>query len=81
MIVDRDGQGDLCRVLPDDVAVHIGSDLLRGRERIGELQLRGRVGVHLVAQNARTKLHALVADIDVRTCDDAVDLLLTLAAE
>ena len=82
VVVDRHGQRDHRRVLADDVAVHIAFDLLRRRERIGKLELRGLAArMHLVGKNAGAKIHALIADINVGAGNDPVDLLLPLSAE
>ena len=82
VVVDRDGQGDFGVVLADDIAVHVGFDLLRRRERIRQLELLGvDAVVHLIAQDGRAELDAFIADVDVGAGDDPADLLLTLAAE
>ena len=82
VVVDRDGQGNFGVVLADDIAVHVGFDLLRRRERIRQLELLGvDAVVHLIAQDGRAELDAFVADVDVGAGDDPADLLLTLAAE
>ncbi|MPM27313.1 hypothetical protein SDC9_73823 [bioreactor metagenome] len=79
VVVDRHGERLLRRVLPDDVLVEEVPDLLRlgelvegpGLPRLGEFLLDD-----LVAQ-----FDALVADVDVRSRDELLDLLLTLPAE
>ena len=81
MIINRHGQCDFCLVLSDDVTVHICFDFLRGREGIGKLQILRFTVFHFVAQDARTKIDALVADIYIRTGNNPVDLFLPLAAE
>ena len=82
VVVDRHGQGNFRVILADDVAVHIGFDLLRRRERIGQFQLlRVQPVVHLIVQDRRAEFNALVADVDIGAGDDAADLLLPFAAE
>ena len=78
---DGGGNGMDSLVLSDDVTVHICFDFLRGREGIGKLQILRFTVFHFVAQDARTKIDALVADIYIRTGNNPVDLFLPLAAE
>ena len=62
--------------------VHVGLDLLRRGERVGQFKLLlVQAVVHFIVQNGRAELDAFVADVDVGAGDDPADLLLTLAAE
>ena len=81
MVIDRYRQGDLGVVLADDVVIHIVLDFLRRGQGVRQLEARRLVGAHIVPEDAGAQLHALVADIDIGSCDDPVDLLLPLAAE
>ena len=78
MVVDRDRE-DLLRVLlADHVVVEELVDLLRLREVL-EGELRG-VG-ELLGDDVVAELDALVADVDARSGDQLLHLLLRLAAE
>ena len=82
VVIDRHRQGDFCVVLTDDIVVHVGLDLLRRGERVGQFKLLlVQAVVHLIVQDGRAELDAFIADVDIGTGDDAADLLLFFAAE
>src|SRR5580692_3951294 len=64
MIVNRDGQLLLGLLLPDDVFIQEGLDLLRLRQLIGRSGL-GSSGA-IIFQNGVADRHTLVADISAR---------------
>ena len=81
VIIDRHGQGNFGVILADDIVVHIVFDLLGRGQGVGQLE-GGRLGdAHIVPQNARAQLHALIADGHIGSGNDPVHLLLPLAAE
>ena len=81
VVIDRHRQRDLRRVLPDDILVHIGFDLLRGGQLVRQLQLLRAARMHLVMQDRVAEIDTLVADIDPRPGDQPPELILMLAAK
>ena len=85
VVVYRNGQRDLRAVLPDDILIEHGLELLRGRQALG-LDHRGffafvRGKIQLIVQNAGAYADALVANIHARTGDQLAHPILRLAAE
>ena len=78
VVVDRHGQDALRVVLPDDVVVQELEDLARLRELV-EAQL-GCLG-ELLFDDLVAEVDALVTDVDTRTGNELLHLLLRLAAE
>src|SRR5690606_32504483 len=78
VVVDRYRQGLHGPVLADHVLVEEGADLL-GLGQLLPPQV-GRLG-QLLLDDLVAQLDALVADVDARTRDELLDLLLRLAAE
>lgn len=78
VVVDRDGERTLRRVLTDDVLVEERGDLTR----LGQLceDREGRL-TELLLDDLVAQLDALVADVHAGTGDELLDLLLGLAAE
>jgi hypothetical protein len=78
VVVDSDGQGLLRGLLADDVGVEELEDLAR----LGEL-VETDLGplAQLLLDDLVAEIDALVADVDTRTCDQLLDLLLALPAE
>ncbi len=78
VVVDRDGEDLLGVVLTDHVVVEELADLTR----IGELVERQLAGVgEFLFDDLVAEIDALVTDVDTRTGDQLLDLLLGLAAE
>ncbi len=78
VVVDRDRERLLRRVLPDDVAVEELVDLLRLGQLV-ELDVGG-LG-QLLLDDLVAEVDALVADVDARARNELLDLLLALPAE
>src|SRR3954447_20501372 len=78
VVVDRYREGALGVLLPDDVLLEDGVDLLRLRE---VLDVEGRGPGELLVDDLVTEIDALVADVDARAGDQLLDLSLGLAAE
>src|SRR6201999_4178889 len=78
VVVDRDREGLLRGVLPDDVGVEELVDLFR-LWQVVPLELRG-LG-ELLLDDLVAQIDALVADIDAGAGNELLDLLLRLAAE
>jgi hypothetical protein len=78
VVVDGDGEDPLGLLLSDDVIVQEGKDLAR----LGKLS-EFEVGTlrELLLNDLIAKIDALVADVDTRTSDQFLDLLLGLTAE
>jgi len=78
MVVNRHRERLLCAILADHIAVEEVVDLLRlGKLSEAELSTFGELFLDdLVAQ-----IDTFVADVDTRTSDELLDLLLALAAE
>jgi len=78
VVVDRDGEGALGLLLPDDVVIEDLVDL----KGLGEvLQLEAGRSGELLVDDLVAEIDALVADVDTRTGDQLFDLSLGLAAE
>ena len=82
VVVHRHGQGDLRRILPDDIFVQICLDLTGGGDGVGHigvdhLPLRRR---H-VLQNIHAQVDTLIADVRAGAGNDLGHLVLVLAAE
>jgi hypothetical protein len=78
MVVDRDGEGLLGLVLPDDIAVEELVDLA-GFGQLVKAELAG-FG-QLLFDDLVAEVDALVADVDARSSDQLLDLLLALPAK
>src|SRR6266404_682752 len=80
MVVDRNRQDLLGKILPDHVLIENLPDLVRGRELVlvGARRVRGGP---LLADDVVAELDALVADEHRRTGDKLPHLVLALAAE
>jgi hypothetical protein len=78
VVVDGDGEDLLRLALADDVVVEERADLDRRRQLL-EAQLTA-LG-ELLLDDLVAEVDALVADVDARTGDQLLDLLLALAAE
>jgi hypothetical protein len=78
MVVDRDREGLLRRLLADDVALQELVDL----PRLGQVlpPYFGGLG-QLLLDDLVAEIDALIADVDPGTGDELLDLLLTLPAE
>ena len=81
MVVDRDGEGDLRLLLPDDVLVQDLLNLPGLGELVGQAQGGVAVPAQLLLQHAHAQLDALVADAGPGALDHPPHLLLPLAAE
>ncbi len=80
MVVDGDGQRALRRLLADDVLLEEAEDLLR----LGEVEFAAGFFAGLSESffdDLVAEFHALVADVDTRTSNELLDLLLALATE
>src|SRR6185436_17833681 len=78
VVVDRDRERPLGRLLADDVLLEEVVDLL-GLRQLVELQVRG-LG-ELFLDDLVAEVDALVADVDPGARDELLDLLLALPAE
>jgi hypothetical protein len=78
VVVDGDGESALRLLLTDDVVVQDGVDVLRTGQVL-EVELRR--SRELLVDDIVSEIDALVADVDARTCDQLLDLPLTLPAE
>ena len=78
VVVDRDREDLLRLLLPDDVVVQVVVDLTRLGQLV-EVDL-GRLR-ELLLDDLVAEIDALVADVDARTGDQLLDLLLALPAE
>ena len=78
MVVDRDGEDLLGRLLADDEVVEELEDL----PRLGQLVEDQLTGLgELLLDDLVAQVDALVADVDARARDQLLDLLLGLPAE
>ena len=86
MIVDRDGNGDLCFFLADDVFIQESFDLPGLRQPLF-LQLSGfllqLLGMRrkFIPHDIEAKLHALIADIRIAPGNEPFDFILAFSAE
>ncbi len=80
MVVDRDAQRALRRLLPDDVLLEEREDLLRLRQIELARRLFAGLGESLF-DDLVAELDALVADVDARSRNELLDLLLAFPAE
>ena len=71
----------LTKILADDIAVHIRLDLLRRGKLIAGLEGRLLRLVHILMQQGAAQIHTLIANIDIRTREDPLYLVLPLAAK
>jgi hypothetical protein len=78
VVVDRDRERALGRVLADDVVVEDVVDLSRLRQ---VLELEGGCSGELLVDDLVAEIDALVADVDAGAGDQLLDLPLRLAAE
>src|SRR5690606_7659886 len=79
VVVDGDREGAVGVVLPDHVLIEELADL----DRLGQLVQRAAMAAlgELLLEDLVARIEALVADVDALTCDERLDLLLTLTAE
>src|SRR5690606_31431978 len=80
VVVDGHRESALGGLLADDVLLEEGEDLLRLREVELARRLFARLGETLL-DDLVAQLDALVADVDARTRDELLHLLLALATE
>jgi hypothetical protein len=78
VVVDRDRERPLRRLLTNDVLVEDVVDLDRLRQAL-ELEARGRR--QLLVDDLVAEVDAFVADVNARSGDELLDLALRLAAE
>ncbi len=79
VVVDRHGQRDLGRLLPDDILVEHLANFARRGDGVGRFQLIVRLIA--VLQHVHAQADALIADAHARPLDHAVHFVLALAAE
>ena len=78
MVVDRDGENPLRLFLPNDVVVQE----FKNFNRLGKFFERQLAGFgEFLFDDLVTQVNALVADVDTRTSDQFLDLLLGLPAK
>ncbi len=80
VVVDRDGEDLLRRVLADHIGIEDLADLAR-RGKVGLRALAALIGRRLLADDVVAQLDALVANEDRRAGDELAYLVLALAAE
>jgi hypothetical protein len=80
VVVDGDRESLLRGLLPDDVLLEEGEDLLRLRQVELARGLLARFGETLL-DDLVAELDALVADVDARPSDELLHLLLALATK
>ena len=82
VVVHRHRQGDLGRILADDILVQVGLDLLGAGDDLRHIRVHQGVfrGIHVI-QNVHAQMDTFVADVGARPGDDLGHLVLMLAAE
>ena len=82
VVVYGHGQGDLRRLLPDDILIQHVVDLARRGQRVRRLGIVLDVRIVSVVQDLHAEIHALIADAHAAgALDHAVHFPLLLAAE
>ncbi|MPN17449.1 hypothetical protein SDC9_164802 [bioreactor metagenome] len=81
MVINRNGKGDFCQLLPDNILVQNISDFAGGRDDIGHVGHGLLAGQLTVIQNVHAQMHAFITYISARTRNDTGDLLLMLPAK
>ena len=77
VVIHGDSQRALSHILADDVLIEVIDDLLR----FGNVRQVDGFGLDILLDDLAAKLDALVADVHAGTRDDAVNVLLRLAAK